>query len=81
MSRYILEGFGSDELEQSLRDSRVFPLVRDLCHKFGLKVLAETEERLKSKILEREKANDECEKTEKYLKNLDCVAQLVGEVI
>lgn len=43
MSRYILEGFGSDELEQSLKDSRVFPLVRDLCHKFGLKVLAETD--------------------------------------
>jgi hypothetical protein len=43
--------------------------------------LAETEERLKSKILEREKAKDEYEKTEKYLKNLDCVAQLVGEVI
>ena len=43
MSRYILEGFGSDELEQGLRDSRVFPLVRDLCYKFGLKVLAETD--------------------------------------
>jgi hypothetical protein len=43
MSRYILEGFGSDELEQSLKDSRAFPLVRDLCHKFGLKVLAETD--------------------------------------
>lgn len=43
MSRYLLEGFGSDELEQSLKNSRVFPLVRDLCHKFGLKVLAETD--------------------------------------
>ena len=43
MSRYILEGFGSDELEQSLKASRAFPLVRDLCHKFGLKVLAEVE--------------------------------------
>ena len=43
MSRYILEGFGSDELEQGLKDSRVFPLVRDLCYKFGLKVLAETD--------------------------------------
>lgn len=43
MSRYILEGFGNDELEQTLRDSRVFPLVRDLCYKFGLKVLAETD--------------------------------------
>jgi len=43
MSRYLLEGFGSDELEQSLKASRAFPLVRDLCHKFGLKVLAEGE--------------------------------------
>ena len=42
MSRYILEGFNEEGLEQSLKDSRVFPLVRDLCHKFGLKVLAET---------------------------------------
>lgn len=41
--RYILDGFGSEELEQSLKDSKVFPLVRDMCHKFGLKVLAETE--------------------------------------
>ena len=45
------------------------------------KVLVETEERLKSKILEREKVKDEYEKTEKYLNNLNCVAQLVGEVI
>lgn len=43
MSRYILEGFNEEGLEQSLKDSRVFPLVRDLCHKFGLKVLAETD--------------------------------------
>ena len=43
MSRYILAGFESEELEQSLRVSPVFPLVRDMCHKFGLKVLAETE--------------------------------------
>jgi hypothetical protein len=41
--RYILDGFSSEELEQSLKDSKVFPLVRDMCHKFGLKVLAETE--------------------------------------
>jgi hypothetical protein len=43
MSRYILAGFESEELEQSLKASPVFPLVRDMCHKFGLKVLAETE--------------------------------------
>jgi len=43
MSRYILAGFESEEFEQSLRDSPVFPLVRDMCHKFGLKVLAEVE--------------------------------------
>ena len=41
MSRYILAGFESEELEQSLRNSDVFPLVRDMCHKFGLKVLSE----------------------------------------
>jgi hypothetical protein len=41
MSRYILAGFESEELEQSLRNNDVFPLVRDMCHKFGLKVLSE----------------------------------------
>jgi len=41
MSRYILAGFENEELEQSLRNSEVFPLVRDMCHKFGLKVLSE----------------------------------------
>ena len=43
MSRYILAGFESEELEQSLRDSPVFPLVRDMCFKFGVKVLAEVD--------------------------------------
>jgi hypothetical protein len=43
MSRYILEGFNEEGFEESLKASRVFPLVRDLCHKFNLKVLAETE--------------------------------------
>jgi hypothetical protein len=43
MSRYILDGFYSEELEQSLKDSDLFALVRDLCHKFGLKVLAEVD--------------------------------------
>jgi len=43
MSRYILAGFESEELEQSLRASPVFPLVREMCHKFGLKVLAEVD--------------------------------------
>jgi hypothetical protein len=41
--RYILDGFSSEELEQSLKASDVFPLIRDLCHKFNLRVLAETE--------------------------------------
>ena len=40
--RYILDGFNSEEFEQSLRDSQAFPLVRDLCHKFNVKVLCET---------------------------------------
>ena len=43
MSRYILAGFESEELEQVLKASNAFPLVREMCHKFGLKVLAETE--------------------------------------
>lgn len=43
MSRYILAGFESEELEQTLRNSNAFPLVRDMCHKFGLKVLTEGE--------------------------------------
>jgi hypothetical protein len=41
--RYILDGFESEEFEQSLKASDVFPLIRDICHKFGLKVLAELE--------------------------------------
>jgi hypothetical protein len=43
MSRYILAGFESEELEQVLKASNAFPLVREMCHKFGLKVLAEAE--------------------------------------
>ena len=43
MSRYILAGFESEELEQSIRNSDASPLIRDMCFKFGLKVLAETE--------------------------------------
>jgi hypothetical protein len=41
--KYILNGFESEELEQSLKESKVFPLIRDLCHKFNLRVLAETD--------------------------------------
>lgn len=40
--KYILEGFNSEELEQQLKSHDAFPLVRDLCHKFNLKVLAVT---------------------------------------
>ena len=43
MSRYILAGFESEELEQVLKAADAFPLIREICHKFGLKVLAETE--------------------------------------
>jgi len=43
MSRYILAGFESGELEQAIKDSRAYPLIRDLCFKFGLKVLAESD--------------------------------------
>jgi len=41
--KYILNGFESEEFEQSLKESKVFPLIRDLCHKFNLRVLAETD--------------------------------------
>lgn len=43
--------------------------------------LAAIQEQNKAKILEKAKARDEYEKTEKYLKNLECIAQLVGEVL
>jgi hypothetical protein len=43
MSRYILEGFESDELEQTIRQHETFPLVRELCFKFNLRVLCEAE--------------------------------------
>jgi len=39
MSRFILEGFVSDELVGNLNNDVAFPLVRELCHKFGLRVL------------------------------------------
>lgn len=45
------------------------------------KDLAAQQEKLKSKILEKEDLKDKYEKTEKYLKNLECIAQLVGEVL
>ena len=41
--RYILDGFEGEEFEQSLKASDVFPLIRDICHKFNLRVLAEIE--------------------------------------
>jgi hypothetical protein len=43
MSRYILEGFESEELEQAIADSKVFPLIRELCFQFKLKVLCEAD--------------------------------------
>jgi hypothetical protein len=43
MSRYILAGFESEELEQEIKRNATFPLVRELCFKFGLKVLCEAE--------------------------------------
>jgi hypothetical protein len=43
MSRYILAGFESEELEQVLKAANAFPLIREMCHKFGVKVLDECE--------------------------------------
>ena len=45
------------------------------------KDLASAQEKNKAKILEKENASVEFQKTEKYLKNLECIAQLVGEVL
>lgn len=45
------------------------------------KDLAAAQEKNKAKILEKEAAAEEFKKTEKYLKNLECIAQLVGEVL
>ena len=45
------------------------------------KDLAAAQEKTKTKVLEKETAKTEFEKTEKYLKNLECIAQLVGEVL
>jgi len=39
MSRFILDGFVSDELVGYLHNDVAFSLVRELCHKFGLRVL------------------------------------------
>jgi hypothetical protein len=39
MSRFILEGFATEELVGALHNDAAFPLVRELCHKFGLRVL------------------------------------------
>jgi hypothetical protein len=43
MSRYFLDGFGSEDELNKLRASNAFPLVREMQHKFGLKVLHETD--------------------------------------
>lgn len=39
MSRFILEGFVTEELVDTLHNDAAFPLVRELCHKFNVKVL------------------------------------------
>jgi D-alanine-D-alanine ligase-like ATP-grasp enzyme len=43
MSVYILDGFQDEELKQAIHDDPAFPLIRELCFKFGLKVLNFTE--------------------------------------
>ena len=44
IEKYFLEGFASEELINKLKDSREFALVRELCHKFNLKVLCFNQE-------------------------------------
>ena len=43
MSRYILAGFENEELEQAIKEHETFPLVRELCFNFNLRVLCEAE--------------------------------------
>lgn len=43
MSRYILEGFENDELEQAIKDCTAYPFVRELCFQFKLRVLCKVE--------------------------------------
>lgn len=38
MNRYIDDNMHTAELEQSLNDSKVFPMVKDLCYKYDLRV-------------------------------------------
>jgi hypothetical protein len=46
VSRYFLDGFGSDEALEELKSLPVFPLVRELNFKYGLKVLGRTKHNL-----------------------------------
>jgi len=39
MSIYILDGFQTEELKQDIHNDPAFPLIREMCFKFGLKVL------------------------------------------
>lgn len=43
MSVYILDGFQTEELKQTIHADPAFPLIREMCFKFGLKVLNFTE--------------------------------------
>lgn len=45
------------------------------------KDLSAAQERVKAQQQKRDAAHAEFQKTEKYLKNLECIAQLVGEVL
>lgn len=39
MSRYMLEGFENETLEHAIKQHETFPLVREMCFKFNLRVL------------------------------------------
>ena len=45
------------------------------------KDLAQAQEKAKAQVLIKEDTKKEYDKTEKFLKNLDTIAQLVGEVL
>ena len=43
MSRYMLEGFENETLEHAIKQHETFPLVREMCFKFNLRVLGYAE--------------------------------------
>ena len=78
MSRFILEGFATEELVGYLHNDAAFPLVRELCHKFGLRVLTYVQQgpgdiRKFQLCLPNGMANHACELSGVGIKESDCL--------